>query len=86
MRVFGRPDMPLNTNSSESDIRAFATKRTISGGTVSESGRQARDAMLGLAKTCKKLIIPFFDYLSARFDISDRRIPHLATLVRPAPT
>jgi hypothetical protein len=26
-------------------------------------GRQARDAMLGLAKTCKKFKIPFFDYL-----------------------
>ncbi len=32
---------------------------------VSEKGRQARDVMLGLAKTCKKLKIPFFDYLGA---------------------
>jgi hypothetical protein len=58
LRVLERPDIPLNTNASENDIRAFVTKRKISGGTVSEKGRQARDVMLGLAKTCKKLKIP----------------------------
>ena len=51
LRVLERPDIPLNTNASENDIRAVVTKRKISGGTVSEKGRQARDAMLGLAKT-----------------------------------
>ena len=40
------------------DIRACATKRKISGGTVSEKGRRARDFMLGLAKTCSKLRVP----------------------------
>ena len=65
LRVLERPEIPLNTNASENDIRAFVTKRKISGGTVSEKGRQARDVMLGLAKTCMKLKIPFFDYLGA---------------------
>ena len=69
LRVLERPEIPLNTNASENDIRAFVTKRKISGGTVSEKGRQARDVMLGLAKTCKKLKIPFFDYLGARLGI-----------------
>ena len=64
LRVLERAEIPLNTNASENDIRAFVTKRKISGGTVSEKGRQARDAMLGLAKTCRKLKIPFFDYLA----------------------
>ena len=86
LRVLNRPDIPLNTNASENDIRAFVTKRKISGGTVSDKGRQARDAMLGLAKTCKKLKIPFFDYLGARLGIPGRHIPNLATLVSPAPT
>ena len=85
LRVLERPEIPLNTNASENDIRAFVTKRKISGGTVSESGRQARDAMLGLAKTCRKLKIPFFDYLGARLGIPGPHIPHLATLVSPAP-
>ena len=85
LRVLERPEIPLHTNASENDIRAFVTKRKISGGTVSEKGRQARDVMLGLAKTCKKLKIPFFDYLSARLGIAGPAIPQLATLVSPAP-
>ena len=86
LRVLERPEIPLNTNASENDIRAFVTKRKISGGTVSEKGRQTRDVMLGLAKTCKKLKIPFFDYLGARLGIPGPEIPRLATLVSPAPT
>ena len=86
LRVLARPEIPLNTNASENDIRAFVTKRKISGGTVSEKGRQARDAMLGLAKTCRKLQIPFFDYLGARLGIPGPQIPALATRVRPAPS
>jgi hypothetical protein len=86
LRVLERPEIPLNTNASENDIRAFVIKRKISGGTVSEKGRQGRDAMLGLAKTCRKLKIPFFDYLGARLGIPGPDIPNLATLVSPAPT
>ena len=48
LRVLDRPEIPLNTNGSENDIRTFVTKRKISGGTVSDSGRDARDIMLGL--------------------------------------
>ena len=86
LRVLERPEIPLNTNASENDIRAFVTKRKISGGTVSEKGRQARDVMLGLAKTCKKLKIPFFDFLGARLGIPGPAIPQLATLVSPVPS
>ncbi len=86
LRVLERPDIPLNTNASENDIRAFVTKRKVSGGTVSEKGREARDAMLGLAKTCKKLKIPFFDYLGARLGIPGPAVPDLATLVSTAPS
>ena len=86
MRVLERPEIPLHTNASENDIRGFVTKRKISGGTVSERGRQARDVMLGLAKTCKKLKISFFDYLGARLGIKGPQIPSLAILVREAPS
>ena len=86
LRVLERPEIPLNTNASENDIRAFVTKRKISGGTVSDKGRQARDVMLGLAKTGMKLKILFFDYLGARLGIPGPEIPRLATLVSPAPS
>jgi hypothetical protein len=86
LRVLEHPDIPLHTNASENDIRGFVTKRKISGGTVSDKGRQARDVMLGLAKTCKKNKISFFDYLGARLGVPGPQIPTLATFVREAPS
>jgi hypothetical protein len=86
LRVLERPEIPLNTNASENDIRAFVTKRKISGGTVSEKGRQARDVMLGLAKTCMKLKIPFFHYLGCRLGNAGPDIPNLATLITLVPS
>jgi hypothetical protein len=86
LRVLDRPEIPLHTNASENDIRAFVTKRKISGGTVSDNGRDARDVMLGLAKTCKKLKVRFFDYLGARLAIPGPSIPNLPNLVREAPS
>jgi hypothetical protein len=85
LRVLERPEIPLNTNASENDIRAFVTKRKISGGTVSDKGRDARDVMLGLAKTCMKLKLSFYDFIGDRLGIPGPKIPDLATLVRPAP-
>ena len=86
LRVLDRPEIPLNTNASENDIRAFVTKRKISGGTVSDRGRDARDIMLGLAKTCMKLKLSFYEFLGDRLGIPGARIPHLAELIRPAPS
>ena len=84
LRVLDRPDIPLHTNGSENDIRACVTKRRISGGTMSVAGRAARDALLGLMKTCTKLGISFFRYLGDRLGITDHgpSIPPLADLVR----
>ena len=86
LRVLERPEIPLNTNASENDIRSVVTKRKISGGTISEKGRNARDVMLGLAKTCAKLGLSFFDYIGDRLGVPGPKIPPLATLVNPAPS
>jgi hypothetical protein len=63
------------------------TKRKISGGTMSAAGRDARDVMLGLMKTCRKLGVSFFTYLGDRLGLntSSSAIPTLANLVA-APT
>jgi hypothetical protein len=66
LMVLDRPEIPLHTNGSENDIRCQVTKRHVSGGTRSDDGRDCRDAFLGLAKTCRKLGIAFWDYLGAR--------------------
>jgi hypothetical protein len=82
LMVLDRPEIPLHTNGSENDIRAFVTKRKVSGGTRSDTGRDCRDAFLGLAKTCDKLGIPFWDYLGDRLAaVSAKAVPYLPQLV-----
>src|ERR687892_104432 len=85
--VLERPEIPLHTNGSENDLRAHVTKRKISGGTWSEAGRDARDACLGLMKTCHKQGLTFFDYLGARLGVPEAPlIPPLPDLVRARAT
>jgi hypothetical protein len=87
LRVLQRPEIPLHTNGSENDIRACVIKRKISGGTMSDAGRTARDVMLGLMKTCGKLRVSFFRYLGDRLRIPGAiTIPQLPDLVRQAAT
>ena len=42
--------------------------------------------MLGVAKTCAKLGLSFFDFLGDRFGISGPKIPPLDSLDNPAPS
>jgi hypothetical protein len=85
LRVLERPEIPLHTNGSENDIRAFVTKRKISGGTVSDAGRDARDVLLGLMKTCMKLGVSFFVYLGDRLGLPNQvPIAPLPSLIRQA--
>jgi hypothetical protein len=83
LRVLDRPEIPLHTNGSESDIRAQVTRRKISAGTRSDTGRDCRDAFLGLLKTCGKLGLSFWDYLGARLRVPGQpAIPPLPDLIR----
>ncbi len=78
-----RPDIPLHTNGSENDIRCQVTKRKVSGGTRSDAGRDARDAFLGLMKTCDKLGVSFWDYLGDRLRLPGApAVPLLPDLIR----
>jgi hypothetical protein len=83
LMVLKRPDIPLHTNGSENDIRCQVTRRKISAGTRSDAGRDARDAFLGLMKTCAKQAISFWDYLGDRLGVLEApAVPSLAELVR----
>ena len=83
LRVLDHPEIPLHTNGSENDIRCQVTKRAVSGGTRSDTGRDCRDAFLGLAKTCRKLGVAFWDYLGARIGIdSAPAIAPLSDIIR----
>ncbi len=61
--VLDRPEIPLHTNGSETDIRDYVKKRKVSGGTRSDEGRRCRDTFASLKKTCRKLNISFWHYL-----------------------
>jgi len=83
LMVLKRPDIPLNTNGSENDIRCQVTRRKISAGTRSDKGRDSRDAFLGLMKTCAKQAISFWDYLGDRLGVlQGPAVPRLAELIR----
>ena len=83
LMVLDRPEIPLHTNGSENDIRCCVTKRKVSGGTRSDTGRDGRDAFLGLGKTCAKLGIAFWDYLGSRLAVPNHpHIPYLPTIIR----
>src|SRR4051812_1575826 len=77
-----RPEVPLNTNSSEQDVRDPVTVRKISGGTRSEDGRRCRDTFLSLKKTCQKNAISFWAYLGDRLGITAHGTAHLPDLIR----
>jgi len=79
--VLARPDVPLHTNGSESDIRDHVKKQKVSGGTRSDLGRQCRDTFSSLKKTCRKLGVSFWNYLTDRIAGSDY-VPPLAHLVK----
>jgi hypothetical protein len=82
LMALDRPDIPLHTNSAENAIRCQVTKRKISGGTRSDLGRDCRHAFLGLAKTCAKLGVAFWDYLGARLGCTEpSTVPNLPQLV-----
>ena len=84
-----RPEVPLNTNISEQEIRDPVTLRKISGGTRSEDGRRCRDSFLSLKKTCQKNAISFWAYLGDRLGIAANTVARLPDLIRrraaPAP-
>ena len=84
LMVLDRPDTPLHTNGSESDIRTHVTRRKVSGGTRSDLGRDCRDAFLGLMKTCTKQGLRFWDYLGCRLGVPGAaNVPPLPALIQP---
>jgi hypothetical protein len=85
LHVLERPEIPLHTNDSENDIRSAVTKRKVSGGTVSAAGKVARDTMLDLIKTCRKLGVPYYQFLGDRFAVPGApRVPYLPDLIAAA--
>ena len=75
LQVLNCPELPLHNNAAETDIREYVTRRKISGGTRSELGRKARDTFVGLKKTCRKLGLSFWKYLTSRLHGDEQVLP-----------
>lgn len=80
LQVLGRPDLPLHNNLSEGDIREYVKRRKISGGTRSDEGRRSRDTFASLKKTCRKLGVSFWQYLTDRI-CGEEQVPALSRLI-----
>lgn len=80
LKVLDKPELPLHNNASEQDIREFVTKRKISGSTRSDEGRRCRDTFASLKKTCRKLGVSFWEYLTDRVG-GTNLIPTLGELI-----
>ncbi len=81
LMVLDRPEIPLHTNGSETDLRDFVKKRKVSGGTRSDEGRRCRDTFASLKKTCRKLNISFWHYLTDRLGIGEQPIAPLPNII-----
>ena len=82
LRVLDHPYTPLHNNIAENDIRTQVTRRKISSGTRSDTGRDSRDTGLGILKTCQKQQLSFWHLLGNRFKVpSAPYVPYLPTLV-----
>jgi hypothetical protein len=79
--VLKRPEIPLHNNGSETDIREYAKRRKVQGGTRSDDGRRSRDTFTSLKKTCRKLKVSFWAYLQDRISRA-HQIPQLPELMR----
>ena len=81
LQLHTKPEVPLHNNGSESIIRGYVKTRKISGSTRSPAGRRCRDTFASLKKTCRKLGVSFWTYLSDRVR-GLGKIPRLAEVIR----
>ena len=56
-------------------------KKKVSGGTRSDEGRRCRDTFATLKKTCRKLDISFWDYLTDRLSIGFQPVALLPDVI-----
>ena len=61
LQMLELPQVPLHSNGTETDIRCYAERRKIRGGTQSQIGPDCREAFLVVAKTCVRRDISFWN-------------------------
>ena len=64
--VLDYPEIPLDNNLSERDLREIVIKRNISNGTRVKDGTKAWDVFFSILGTCQKNDVNFYEYLRDR--------------------
>ena len=78
--VLQYPHIPLHNNSAELGARAQARKRDVSFQTKNEKGTQAKDTMMTVVETAKKLSVNVFEYIHDRIS-RKYEMPSLASII-----
>jgi len=78
--VLTYPQIPLNNNDAELGARVQTRKGDVSLQTKNEKGTQAKDTMMTIVQTARKLGVNVFDYIYDRIS-STFKMPSLASLI-----
>ncbi len=81
LTVLQHPELPLHNNMAENGARVQKRREDVSLQTKSKEGTQAKDTMMSIVETCKKLGVSAYHFICDR--VSQRyEMPSLAELMR----
>jgi len=80
LQVLKFPEVPLHNNPAELGARVQTRKRDISLQTKNDKGTQAKDTMMTIVQTARKLKVNVLDYIYDRVSLTFK-MPSLASLI-----
>jgi hypothetical protein len=81
LTVLAHPEIPLHNNLSENGARVQKRRQDVSLHTKTEEGTRAKDTMMSIVETCKKLGVSAYHYIYDRIS-QTFNMPSLAELIR----
>lgn len=79
--VLKHPEVPLHNNTSESGAKVEKRRQDISFQTITKEGTRAKDTMMSIVETCKKLKISAYKFIHDRIKGSNK-FPSLAKMIK----
>jgi hypothetical protein len=81
--ALNHPEVPLHNNISENGARAEKRRMDVSLQTKTDEGTQAKDTMMSIVETCKKLHISGYKFIHDRIS-GEFKMPSLGDLIKTA--
>jgi hypothetical protein len=81
LTVLKHPEIPLHNNRSENGVRVQKRREDVSLQTKTDEGTKAKDTMMSIVETCKKLGVSAFKFINDRV-AQKFEFPTLAKLIR----